>query len=520
MAAAGRLAARARERATQSANPTERAAACFAKAAVLSALADVSSVRAEVAEGIDAARSAHAPLRALRLRLVLAEAFQRAGKSAEAGALTARLARIDRTRLPKIVGLQLERAIRGSPECRSSRTGVVGILSGSQGTDRAARVPAATERGAVAETIVEVLGVCQSSEDEASVLRRVTGILRERVRAVSVTCYGRDQDLMMALASDGSRARAEDVARRAIDAGLPIAPTSTASALEAAVPIRFAGACVGAVACRWAADVPPDWAVAGAVLAAASAAVAPCVRTEVERRTAPAKPSDASPWELVGVSDAIAGLRREIARAARAPFNVVIEGESGSGKELVARAVHRLGPRKHAPLCALNCAALADDLVEAELFGHARGAFTGAVAERKGLFEEADGGILVLDEVGELSARAQAKLLRAIQEGEVRRVGENLTRSVDVRIVAATNRALRAAVESGAFRRDLLYRLEVIRIVVPPLRARPDDIPVLAAHFWRQSTERVAESLHARPGDSSPRSRGTTGRATSGSCRT
>jgi DNA-binding NtrC family response regulator len=499
VAVAGRLAARARERATQSANPTEQAAACFAKAAVLSALADVSSVRAEVAEGIDASRSAHAPLRALRLRLVLAEAFQRAGKSAEAGTLTARLARIDRTRLPKIVGLQLERAIRGTPERRSSRTSVVGFLSGSQGTDRAARVPAATERGAVTETIVEVLGVCQTSDDEASVLRRVTAILRERVRAVSVTCYGRDQDLMMALASDGSKARAEDVARRAIDAGLPIAPTSTASALEAAVPVRFAGACVGAVACRWAADVPPDWAVAGAVLAAASAAVAPCVRTEVDRRTAPAKPPDAGPWELVGVSDAIASLRHEIARAARAPFNVVIEGESGSGKELVARAIHRLGPRKHAPLCALNCAALTDDLVEAELFGHARGAFTGAVAERKGLFEEADGGILVLDEVGELSARAQAKLLRAIQEGEVRRVGENLTRSVDVRIVAATNRALRAAVESDAFRRDLLYRLEVIRIVVPPLRARPDDIPVLAAHFWRQSTERVQSRCTLAP---------------------
>jgi transcriptional regulator with PAS, ATPase and Fis domain len=201
----------------------------------------------------------------------------------------------------------------------------------------------------------------------------------------------------------------------------------------------------------------------------------------------------------VGVSDALQGLRREIGRAARAPFHVVIEGESGSGKELVARAIHRLGPRRHAPFCALNCAALADDLVEAELFGHARGAFTGAVAERKGLFEEADGGILVLDEVGELSARAQAKVLRAIQEGEVRRVGENCTRTVDVRIVAATNRPLRAAVEAGAFRRDLFYRLEVIRILVPSLRSRPDDIPVLAAHFWRQSTARVQSRCTLAP---------------------
>jgi DNA-binding NtrC family response regulator len=499
VASAGRFAAGARERATDSGNPTERSAACFAKAAVLSALADVSSVRAEVAEGIDAARSAHEPLRALRLRVVLVEACRRAGKSAEAGTLVARLARIDRTRLPKIVGLQLERAIQSGLERRSSRAGVVGFPNGSQAADRAPRVPAAAEHAVVSETIVEVLGVCQASEDEASVLRRVAAILRERVRAISITCYGRDRDLMIALASDGSKARAEEVARRAIDADLPIAPTSTSSGLEAAVPVRFAGACVGAVGCRWAADVPPDWPVAGPVLAAACAALAPCVRSEVDRRTAPAKPSDASPWELVGVSDAMASLRHEIARAARAPFNVVIEGESGSGKELVARAIHQLGPRKHSPLCALNCAALTDDLVEAELFGHARGAFTGAVAERKGLFEEADGGILVLDEVGELSARAQAKLLRAIQEGEVRRVGENFTRSVDVRMVAATNRPLRAAVESGAFRRDLLYRLEVIRIVVPPLRERPDDIPVLAAHFWRQATARVQSRCTLAP---------------------
>jgi len=499
VANAGKFAARAREQATQSGNPTERSAACFAKAAVLGALADVSSVRAEVAEGIDAARSAHAPLRALRLRVVLAEALQLAGKDAEAGALMARLARIDRARLPKIVGRQLERAIRGGAERRSSRAGVVGFTSSNRAPDLVPLGPAAAERGAVAETIVEVLGVCQASDDEADVLRRVTAILRGRVRAVSVTCYGREQDLMMALASDGSKARAEEVARRAIDAGLPIAPTSTASGLEAAFPVRFAGACVGAVGCRWAADVPPDWPVVGAILAAACAAVAPCVRTEVDRRTAAAQAPDASSWELVGVSDAIATLRHEITRAARAPFNVIIEGESGSGKELVARAIHQLGPRKHGPLCALNCAALADDLVEAELFGHARGAFTGAVAERKGLFEEADGGILVLDEVGELSARAQAKLLRAIQEGEVRRVGENFTRSVDVRMVAATNRPLRAAVESGVFRRDLLYRLEVIRIVVPPLRVRPDDIPGLAAHFWRQSTARVQSRCTLAP---------------------
>jgi transcriptional regulator with PAS, ATPase and Fis domain len=180
-----------------------------------------------------------------------------------------------------------------------------------------------------------------------------------------------------------------------------------------------------------------------------------------------------------------------VARAADAPFPVLVQGESGSGKELVARAVHRASARRARPFCALNCAALPDELIEAELFGHVKGAFTGAVAERRGLFEEADGGVLFLDEIGELSPRGQAKLLRVIQEGEIRRVGETFARRVDVRLVAATNRPLDREVEAGRFRRDLWYRLDVIRIVVPPLRARPDDVPLLARAFWRRATERV-----------------------------
>src|SRR5207249_9260812 len=139
-----------------------------------------------------------------------------------------------------------------------------------------------------------------------------------------------------------------------------------------------------------------------------------------------------------------ADVRRTIDCAARAPFSVLIEGESGSGKELVARALHRGGNRRDRPFSTLNCAALPDDLVEAELFGHSRGAFTGAIAERPGIFEEAHTGTLFLDEIGELSMRAQAKVLRVIQEGELKRVGENIPRRVDVRIVAATNRDLRS----------------------------------------------------------------------------
>src|SRR6185436_11890162 len=152
---------------------------------------------------------------------------------------------------------------------------------------------------------------------------------------------------------------------------------------------------------------------------------------------------------------------------------------------------HRSGSRRERPFCTLNCAALPDDLVEAELFGHTRGAFTGALSERPGVFEEAHGGVLFLDEVGELSARAQAKLLRVIQEGELRRIGENLSRRVDVRIVSATNRNLRHEVAAGRFRQDLLYRLDVVRIVVPALRDRCDDIPLLVEHFWREAAGRL-----------------------------
>ena len=196
-------------------------------------------------------------------------------------------------------------------------------------------------------------------------------------------------------------------------------------------------------------------------------------------------------FDLVGVSPAIQEVRKAITRAANAPFTVLLEGESGSGKELVARAIHRAGCRRERRFCAFNCAAMPEDLVDAELFGHAKGAFTGAAGERLGLFESADGGTVFLDEVGELSARAQAKILRVLQEGEIRRIGENFARPFDARLVAATNRALRAEVDAGRFRQDLLYRLDVIRISVPPLRERIEDIPLLAARFWRQSAEHI-----------------------------
>jgi DNA-binding NtrC family response regulator len=211
---------------------------------------------------------------------------------------------------------------------------------------------------------------------------------------------------------------------------------------------------------------------------------APALRARLDALAA-VRDSQTSMPEILGRSPAMVALRQAVARAAAAPFPILIEGESGTGKELVARAVHRLSSRRDRRFSAVNCAALGDDLIEAELFGHARGAFTGAVGPRPGLFEDAHGGTLMLDEVAELSARAQAKLLRVLQEREVRRLGENTARPVDVRVVAATNRPLGELTGHGLFREDLLFRLAVIRLRLPPLRERVEDIPLLAHAVWR-----------------------------------
>jgi DNA-binding NtrC family response regulator len=159
-------------------------------------------------------------------------------------------------------------------------------------------------------------------------------------------------------------------------------------------------------------------------------------------------------------------------------------GETGTGKELVALALHDLSERAAAPFVAINCSAISPDLVESELFGHEKGAFTGAGSERKGAFEQADGGTLFLDEIGELSPALQPKLLRVLESGEIRRVGAQNAISVDVRVVAATHRNLKAEAERGGFRSDLLYRLYVFPLLVPPLRARKEDVPELAGHFY------------------------------------
>ncbi len=193
---------------------------------------------------------------------------------------------------------------------------------------------------------------------------------------------------------------------------------------------------------------------------------------------------------MVFASEPMRRLAQLVARVAPRDVTVLITGESGTGKERVAEALVRASPRAERPFVRFNCAALSPELAEAELFGHARGAFTGAVRARPGLFGEADGGSILLDEVGELAAPAQAKLLRVLQDGEVRPVGEERPRTVDVRVLAATHRNLEELVKGGRFREDLLYRLDVVRLHVPPLRDRPEDVTVLARHFLDRFAER------------------------------
>jgi transcriptional regulator with GAF, ATPase, and Fis domain len=200
---------------------------------------------------------------------------------------------------------------------------------------------------------------------------------------------------------------------------------------------------------------------------------------------------------MIGSSPKMIELYKEIARVAPTRSTVLILGESGTGKELVARAIHQNSPRANGAFVAVNCGALTESLLEAELFGHTKGSFTGANTDRRGLWEEASGGTLFLDEIGETSPAMQVKLLRALQEGEIRRVGSNASRQVDARIIAATNRNLEAEVKAGNFREDLFYRLSVIALRVPPLRERPTDIPVLVEKFLQRAQENTGkENLH------------------------
>jgi len=191
--------------------------------------------------------------------------------------------------------------------------------------------------------------------------------------------------------------------------------------------------------------------------------------------------------QLVGASAGLERVRRLVARVAASDANVLVRGATGTGKELVARAIHEGSPRATGPLVAVNCGALPEHLVESELFGHRKGAFTGADEHRAGLFEVADGGTLFLDEIGELPKPLQSRLLRALESGEIRRVGDNQPITVDVRVVCATHRSLEDMVSTGDFREDLLFRINTFEVAIPPLRDRIDDLPELVRHFVHQA---------------------------------
>ena len=197
-----------------------------------------------------------------------------------------------------------------------------------------------------------------------------------------------------------------------------------------------------------------------------------------------------SRFEIVGKSYAIRAVTDKIEKVAKSPARVLITGENGTGKELVARAIHRQSPRADEPFVEVNCAAIPSELIESELFGHMKGSFTGAIADRAGKFEQANGGTLFLDEVGDMSLAAQAKVLRVLQDGVVTRIGGSKPIEVDVRVLAATNKNVEEEIAAGRFREDLYYRLNVVPIQVPPLRERREDIPLLVAHFVDQLARR------------------------------
>ena len=200
--------------------------------------------------------------------------------------------------------------------------------------------------------------------------------------------------------------------------------------------------------------------------------------------------------EIITASPAMDALLAEVRLAAQSGAALLIQGESGTGKELLARAIHRASPRRAKPFVAINCGAIPAELLESELFGHVKGAFTGAGRDHPGLFLSAEGGTVFLDEIGDMPPPLQVKLLRVLQEGEVRPVGATETRPVDVRILSATHRNLEEAIVSGEFREDLYYRLNVVTLTLPPLRERREDIPLLARHFLAALTEKYDRRIH------------------------
>jgi DNA-binding NtrC family response regulator len=471
--AAAASASRALAAATSAGDRRGEAVAARALTLARAAIGDLAGARDAARQGLAAAAAVHQPLLSIKLRAAWLAACQRTAHP-DAPGLRARLTTTAMSAVPPLLRRQIQVATAGTM------------------TDASEGYPAAAPG---VERLREFLETVQTAADDRAALTRLAESVCSRLHAATVAIVNANDRAPLLLRAGRPWIGEPVIALRAMAAGSFV--LSDTPPPECAVPIRYGGDTLGALACRWSAASVVDAAAAATTCTAASLAAASSLRGLADM--APQAVPDPVWEDLLGSSTSTDGLRRAIVNASRAPFPVLILGESGSGKELVARAIHRLGPRRHRRLCTLNCAALSDELLEAELFGHTRGAFTGASAERAGLFEEADGGTLFLDEVGELSGRAQAKLLRALQDGEVRRVGENMPRRVDARVIAATNRCLEQEVDAGRFRADLRFRLDVIRIAVPPLRDRATDIPELVAHFWQDAAARVGSRATLAP---------------------
>jgi DNA-binding NtrC family response regulator/tetratricopeptide (TPR) repeat protein len=458
------------ERVSDATDSLARLVALSAHLRVLAAAGDL-HLAGETFQSVCAlARQCHSPWRAVRARLIWHDALRRGGRVRDAQRQIERLVRLSR-----IAPLLLRRAI----ERRQTPTAQGGNPDLAAADDR---LSAGSAAGAA------LVDLAHEDEDDRYALQRVLERAARELSPSRIELLSADAGPTSVIVSVGS-GLATQIVERVLEAGIVLESEVGHGAREIGVPVRLGARLLAALVCRWPLDREPSSQSAG-LLSLAAAIVAPRVDALITGAREASNASVAVP-ELIGVSEAMSEVRRAIARAARAPFSVMIEGESGVGKELAARAIHHLGPRRERRFCDVNCAALPDELLESELFGHAKGAFTGAVTDRTGLFEEADGGTLFLDEVSDLSPRGQAKLLRAVQQQDVRRVGETFTRKVDVRLVAASNRDMRAEVAARRFRADLLFRLDVIHLRIPPLRERPEDIPALAQHHWRTVAERI-----------------------------
>jgi DNA-binding NtrC family response regulator len=476
-------------------DPAARAIAAGARLRWLATIGDETALPGAARDALSLARAARDRPMALDIRLLRAEGALRARAWPAARLASRGFAHLAGRREPPLIAARARLvllALARRDEAERLRDALVargfGAFAHANAAALALPPPAPIPRSPMLDDVVEMFRVCQEEEPRAALVK-VAELLRVRCSA-AVVAIVTGGPAPATIAVPPSPRPVVIAVRRALDAGAAIDLHTRDAATEAAVPLLSAGVVVGAVGCRWVSQPPPDAAEVRRLLQVAAAAAAPCARALHELPSSQVLAPDVR--TLVGGSQAMEIVRRSVAQAADAPFPVLIEAESGCGKELAARAIHRSSARKARPFCVVNGAALPDELLEAELFGHARGAFTGAVIERRGMFEEADGGVLFLDEVGELSPRAQAKLLRVLQDGEVRRIGETHVRRVDVRLVTATNRILEAEVQAGRFRRDLFYRLAVIRLRIPPLRDRVDDVPALAAALWMEVSGRVA----------------------------